>query len=152
MRSSFTKYMIIYFKHTAWLISDSFCRHTHVDTVPPPANFHPNPHHPWYSFFKGQRYDSCTLRRSNVIILQTVTDRTNIAIANAQSCLWPFYWHIYIWPWPILNVMVKVMHISTVNISQTVTDRANIAIAIANKYKVAYGLTIGIFTVDLGPL
>ena len=32
------------------------------------------------------------------------------------------------------------MHISTVNISQTRTDRANMVIA--NKYKVAYGLSI----------
>ena len=41
------------------------------------------------------------------------------------------------------------MLISIVNFSQMVTDRANIAIA--NKYKVAYGLSIGIFTFDLGP-
>ena len=39
------------------------------------------------------------------------------------------------------------MNISTVNISQTVTDIKSIAIA--NQYKVAYGLSIGIFTFDL---
>ena len=43
--------------------------------------------------------------------------------------MWPFDWHIYIWPWPILKVKVKVMHILTVNISQAMTDRANITIA-----------------------
>ena len=37
--------------------------------------------------------------------------------------------HIYSWPWPILKVKVKVMHILAVNISQMVTDRAYIAIA-----------------------
>ena len=36
-----------------------------------------------------------------------------------------FEWYIYIWPWPILQVNVKVMRISTVNISQTVTRRTN---------------------------
>ena len=40
------------------------------------------------------------------------------------------------------------MYSSTVNISQIVTDRANIAIA--NKQKVAYGLTITGFKFDLG--
>ena len=45
--------------------------------------------------------------------------------------------------------MVNVMHISIANFSQMVTDRANIAFA--NKYKVAYDLSIGMFTFDLGP-
>ena len=48
----------------------------------------------------------------------------------------------------MLKIMVKVMHILIVNFSQMVTDSANIAIA--NKYKVAYGLSIGILTFDLG--
>ena len=39
------------------------------------------------------------------------------------------------------------MHISTVNISQTVTNRKNIAIA--NKYEVAYGISIGILHLTL---
>ena len=43
--------------------------------------------------------------------------------------MWPFDWHIYIWPWPTLKVKVKVMHISTVNILQMVTDKININIA-----------------------
>ena len=42
------------------------------------------------------------------------------------------------------------MYISIVNISQTVTDTTNIAIA--NEYKVVYGLSIGTFTFDLGPI
>ena len=42
------------------------------------------------------------------------------------------------------------MQISIANFLQMVTDRANIAIA--NKYQVAYGLSIVIFAFDLGPL
>ena len=38
---------------------------------------------------------------------------------------------------------------STANISQTVTNKASIAIA--NKYKVAYGFSIGVFIFVLGP-
>ena len=55
-------------------------------------------------------------------------DQANITIVNRESCMWPFNWHIYIGPWLILKVMVKVNHIRTDNISQAVTDRANIAI------------------------
>ena len=66
---------------------------------------------------------------SAINISQTVTDKVNIAIANTESSMRPFNWHIYISPCPILKVRVKVMHISTVKNSQTVTDRANIAIA-----------------------
>ena len=44
---------------------------------------------------------------------------------------------------------VKVMHMSTANIAHMVTDWENIAIA--NKFKVAYGLAIGILTFDIGP-
>ena len=46
--------------------------------------------------------------------------------------MWPFYWHIYISPWSVLKVKVKVMvvvkvvNISTTNISQTATDIGNI--------------------------
>ena len=58
--------------------------------------------------------------------------------------MWPFDWHIYISPLSILKVMVKVMlHISTVRILQTVINKTNISIA--NTFKVACGLTIGIF-------
>ena len=39
------------------------------------------------------------------------------------------------------------MHISIVNFWQMVADKANIAIA--NKYKDAYGISIGTFTFDL---
>ena len=46
-------------------------------------------------------------------------------------------------------VRVNVMHHSIANFSQMVTDRTNIVIA--NKYKVTYGLSIGIFAFDLGP-
>ena len=59
---------------------------------------------------------------------------------HIRSRMWPFNWHIYIWPWLILKVKFKVMHISTTIISQIVTDKTNIALT--NKYKVAYGLFI----------
>ena len=41
------------------------------------------------------------------------------------------------------------MHILNGNILEMVTDKANIAIA--HKYKVAHGLSIGIFTFDRTP-
>ena len=41
----------------------------------------------------------------------------------------PVDWYVYMWPWPILKVKVKIMQIFTVNISQAVTDMTNIAIA-----------------------
>ena len=64
--------------------------------------------------FKGQWLESSTLGSSNVTNSQTVTDRTNVAIANTESRIWAFDWHTYIWRWPILNVRVKVMRISTI--------------------------------------
>ena len=79
--------------------------------------------------FIGQRFELSTLGSSNVIISQVVTDRTNNAITNIESRMWPFDWHIYILPWTIVKVWVKVMNFSTVNISQMVTVEANIAIA-----------------------
>ena len=50
--------------------------------------------------------------------------------------------------WPIL--MVKVIHILTVNILQRVKDMGNITIAI--KYKITCVLLIGISTFNLYPL
>ena len=41
-----------------------------------------------------------------------------------------FYWRIYIWPWPILKVIVKVMHILTENSLEMVTGVANITTVI----------------------
>ena len=45
--------------------------------------------------------------------------------------------------------MVKLMHILNGRILQMVTDKGNVAIA--NKYEVAYGLSVGIFIFDVGP-
>ena len=45
---------------------------------------------------------------------------------------------------------IKVIHIPTANILQMATYWATVTIA--NKYKVAYSLSIGIFTFDLGPI
>ena len=47
-------------------------------------------------YFKGQRFEWSTLGDSNVIMSQTVTGRTTIAIANTEIRIWPFDWHIYI--------------------------------------------------------
>ena len=41
------------------------------------------------------------------------------------------------------------MNILTATISQMVTDKANIAIV--NEYNVAYGISVVMFTFDLGP-
>ena len=64
-----------------------------------------------------------------------------------------FDWQIYIWPWAVLNVKVKVLLISTVNTSKTVTDTTHNTIA--NAYKVAPSLSIDIGQFrpifDLGP-
>ena len=57
-----------------------------------------------------------------------------------ESLVWPFYWHINIWPWAIL----KIINVSTKNISRTATDTANIATT--NKYRIACDLSIGIST------
>ena len=49
---------------------------------------------------------------------QMVIDRANIAIANkitSHTVLPLVYLH---WPWPILKVRVKILHISTINIPQ----------------------------------
>ena len=64
-----------------------------------------------------------------------------------ESHIWAFDYHIYIWPWPILMVKVKVIHTWTMNISKKVTDRVNTTIAI--KYEVEYGLSISVFRFDL---
>ena len=79
--------------------------------------------------FQDKIFELSTLGSSYVIILQTATDRTNISIANTERCIWPFDWHINIWPWPVENSMAKGMHILTVNISHGVAYRANIVIA-----------------------
>ena len=49
---------------------------------------------------------------------------------------WLFDLHIYIWPWSILNLKVKVMQIFAVSITQTVTYI--LSIAVANKCEVAH--------------
>ena len=55
--------------------------------------------------------------------------------------MWPFDWHIYIRPWPILEIKVKIMQIS-----QRMTNRAKHYYF--PKYYVACQLSISIFRVD----
>ena len=62
-----------------------------------------------------------------------------------RMTFWLAYLHL-----PLEHSKGQVMHIWTGNISQTVTGRANIVIA--NKYDIAYGLSIVIFIFDLGLL
>ena len=66
-----------------WLALEehNFCTHMHVHKKPSIFKFHPNVNDRDLHF-KGLRFESGTLGRSNVIISQAVTDRTNIAIAN----------------------------------------------------------------------
>ena len=81
-----------------------------VDKLPSSANFHQNRQRFSPSF--DQIFESSTLGMSDVIISQTLTDRTNVAIAKSR--MWVFGWYINIWPWPILKVSVKVKRISTI--------------------------------------
>ena len=55
--------------------------------------------------------------------------QTLLLPTNIKYCISSFDWHIYIWPWPILNDVVKVINTSTVNTLQVVADRANNTIA-----------------------
>ena len=142
-----TKCTIMYYEETAGARSTNFCTRVHVDKIHLPANFYPNPQCPWSSFSRS-KFKSSTFWRLNIIILQTVTDQTNIAIANTAIRMWTFNWHNYIWPWPILKITVKVMHISTINILQTVRDRANIAIAKTESHMWPFNCHI---TFDHGP-
>ena len=97
IRTSLTKRTIIYNEQTVGPRGSIFCTLMHVDKIPLPADFHPNGH-VLDLYVQGQRFELNTLGSSNVIISQTVADRTNIAIANTESRIWPFDWHIYIWP------------------------------------------------------
>ena len=47
---------------------------------------------------------------------------------NSKSQIWLFVW--YIWPWLILKVIVKIIHIFMVNCLEMVIDIASITIAI----------------------
>ena len=83
------------------------------------------------------------------IVPVLVTDRADVAIARQserRKALPLTYLYLTL---TILKVKVKVIHILIVNFSPVVTYTANIAIA--NKYDVAYGPSIGIFTSDLSP-
>ena len=46
--------------------------------------------------FQGHGFESRILRSSYANISQIVTDRTNISIANTESRMNSFNWHIYI--------------------------------------------------------
>ena len=102
---------IVYYEQTAWPRSANFCIRVYtltryfrlqifilqtIDVLD--------------LLFKGQRFESSTLRSSAVIISQTVTYRTNVAVANTESRMWPFDLYINIWPWTILKVRVKNAH------------------------------------------
>ena len=73
-----------------------------------------------------------------------VTERANVDILPTNIKSHTFHWHIYVWPWPVLNVTV--VYNSTFNISQTVTDRANIA---RFKRLPDFNLTLPILNVNL---
>ena len=97
---SVTKCTIMYCEQTAEPTSINFCAHMHADTVHLHTNFHPNRQRPWPSF-SNQRFKFWS---SYVIILQTVTDRTNIVIANKhEATCGLLICHISAWPCPIIN-------------------------------------------------
>ena len=91
---SFTICTIVYCEQMARPRGAIFCVYMHVEKIPLPAKCQANCKHPWPTF-QCQRFESSTLGSSNVIVLQTVTDMTKIAIANTESCMWPFDWHIF---------------------------------------------------------
>ena len=81
--------------------------------------------------FQCKKFESNTQGSSYVIILQTATDRTNIAIANRKSPM----------TFRLTNLHLTLAHSKGQghahfydNISQMVTDKAKFAIA--NKYKI----------------
>ena len=65
--------------------------------------------------------DSNLIEYTGTFILDFLAnvDREIITIAIK----WPFSWHIYIWPWPILMVNIKVINILPVNISEMVVGQ-----------------------------
>ena len=68
-------------------------------------------------FLKVRDSNRYKLGRLKVIISQKVKGSATITIAHTESRLLVFDWYIYILPWPILKVKVKVMQILTVTIS-----------------------------------
>ena len=66
--------------------------------------------------FQGQKFESSTLGSSYVIILQIVTDVTNIAIANKHKIEYNLYIYIFPFDLGLLKVKFKFMHISSFNI------------------------------------
>ena len=60
------------------------------------------------------------MHTTTLIILETVTDTIKITIGMKQQIVWALDWYIYQSHWLILNVMVKVMYISTMNMLEMI--------------------------------
>ena len=52
-----------------------------------------------------------------IIIIIIILNNNNNIMSSYKNKLWAFDWHIYIRPWPIIKVKVKVMYIMVTNIS-----------------------------------
>ena len=97
-------------------------------------------------FLKVKDSDRDHFSRLNVTISQTVTDRANIIIANMESCLLVCLHLTLAYSKGQSHDHDQILNVTT---SQTATDRTSIVIA--NTQEVAYRLSIGIFTFNLGP-
>ena len=125
----FAKCMIMYCEQMTGLGSVKFCVHLHVDNFHSATDFRQN----CQLHFQSQKFEQSTLGSLYVIISQTATYNSNIAMPKKGSHMWPFDKHIYIWYWPILKVRVKVIHILLLLISHKRRQIGKI-IATANKW------------------
>ena len=70
-----------------------------------------------------------------------VTDRANIILSLNRKYVWASDWHIYVWPWTILQVMVIFTNNSISNIFYR-WCRTKITIAINTASNICYGMVL----------
>ena len=114
----------------------------HIDKMSSFAYFHLYRQCPWLSFSRSKIGIEYIVK---CIMHLSLHGYRHIAICQLVECgIWPFDWHIYIWPRPIINV--KVMYISIASLKRWQIG-ANITIAPNNmlhvNFRFAYlGLTL----------
>ena len=75
-----------------------------------------------------------------------VTDMKALLISSVKCHALAFDRYMQNWPWLIVKVKVKVMHISKANILDMLNDKTS-SINV-NKYEFKHGLFIGIYAFD----
>ena len=74
-------------------------------------------------YFKTKYWSRQYFEGPYIIISQTITDMIQVTNDNEWEVIHnAFGWYIYISPWFILEVKVKVVHILTMNIFEKVID------------------------------